>query len=592
MPLFAGGVKTSGLLDALASSTLFEEGEDGDGGAGSDGDGSPGGRAARASAAIQAAVGDKDGTAAKKVKGLGLSQSAPSLDMEQEEELRQFLKIVRPDWSCPKKRGQRAPVCKVLDKLRAIGVTDAWELMQKVTRNTINEELDAAHRRRFSRDTIDSIRAHSSFFRALEHLNEPQFRQTGHFAPVPQMLTKTSLRTKAVAAGREHGFSFSSQASPAARARPASEGGFDRPRTMSTLTGDSSGMSSALPGGAMAGGRLATADVSGASWFTVRTASPRAHTDAGSADAFGDSQQSFFSARNDLDDTSTTCSSLRFGKPRSRKGKRNQPSQFLSQSLGASGSLPELSQTTPPATPSQAQAAAHRARTSLNGGTSSGLDPRPGSSQGRSRSCSPARVVGPGASGSPAVAATEEVLRVAKWSDPSADALLRQGEKMLKEQESLDERRLFDKIIEAQGTNTMRKHVAANIRSRMVEERNRDPEYNLDRQQTDQRGITIKKELNLMANARRDLTVFRKEVQTKLEDEAANVGAAELAGPGGQKFRKSLAHSAPQEHEQVSSFVSAAATRASVSGGAPKGHKYAPRFPDQPKSMPSTCTAD
>lgn len=201
---------------------------------------------------------------------------------------------------------------------------------------------------------------------------------------------------------------------------------------------------------------------------------------------------------------------------------------------------------------------------------------------------------------------------MAKWSDPSSDALLRQGEKMLKEQEALDERRLFDKSIELRahpvasnartGTNTMRKHVAANIKNRMEEERNRDPEYNLDRQQTDQRGITIRKELNLMANARRDLTVFRKEVQAKWEEEAANMVLPEhgAALDRQQKLRRSLAPSMQQGSEQPEqSSPSAGATRASAMAGVseghrskPKGRTYAPRFPKTPEAMPSTCTAD
>jgi len=206
-------------------------------------------------------------------------------------------------------------------------------------------------------------------------------------------------------------------------------------------------------------------------------------------------------------------------------------------------------------------------------------------------------------------------MRVPKWSDPSADALLRNGTNMLKEQDALDEKRLFDKIVEvarhpapAQGTNPrtreppMRKFVTANIRSRMIEERDRDPEYNLDRQQTDQRVITIKKELNLMANARRELTVFRKEEEAKWEKEAANMASPEHTPPGGQKrsdFRRSLAPSAAQgseQPEQLSSFLAAASTtRASTSVSAseglrnPKGWTYAPRFPETPKAMPSPC---
>merc|ERR1719265_1899141 len=110
---------------------------------------------------------------------------------EAEQDLREFLKVVRPDWSAYRSEGYR-DIDRVLAKLKAVGVVDIWELMQRVENNTINEDLFAAGRSCFSEDTLEQFRQQRSFLCALEHLREPYYRQVGRFAPVPQLLAKTS----------------------------------------------------------------------------------------------------------------------------------------------------------------------------------------------------------------------------------------------------------------------------------------------------------------------------------------------------------------------------------------------------------------
>lgn len=114
---------------------------------------------------------------------------------ENENDLKQFLKVVRPDWSHPRKTGHN-DIQRVIKKLKDIGVYDTWELVHRVNLNTINEDLGARGHNRFSKETVESIRQQSAFVRALEHLKEPYFRQVGLFAPVPQIMAGNNLRQK------------------------------------------------------------------------------------------------------------------------------------------------------------------------------------------------------------------------------------------------------------------------------------------------------------------------------------------------------------------------------------------------------------
>lgn len=125
-----------------------------------------------------------------------MSDGQDTATLDGKNDLRQFLKVVKPDWSVARRR-RRAEINKVAEKLCAIGVKDSWDLMSRVTTNRINEDLTAAGYSRFSRETLERIRKHTSFFRALENLTEANFRQTGDFAPVPQLLSKVNLRALA-----------------------------------------------------------------------------------------------------------------------------------------------------------------------------------------------------------------------------------------------------------------------------------------------------------------------------------------------------------------------------------------------------------
>merc|ERR1719162_299342 len=92
------------------------------------------------------------------------------------------------------RRNRSSDINRVVRKLTDIGVKDSSDLMMRVTANRINEDLSNAGYPRFSRETLDRIRKHGTFFRALESLTEAHYRQVGVFAPVAQLLSKNNLK--------------------------------------------------------------------------------------------------------------------------------------------------------------------------------------------------------------------------------------------------------------------------------------------------------------------------------------------------------------------------------------------------------------
>lgn len=111
---------------------------------------------------------------------------------EAENELRHFLKLARPSWSRPRRRGQK-DITLVLRKLRAIGVWTTEQLVRRIQENTINDDLVSAGYGPFSRDAIEGMRSLIPFTRVLESADVPGVRQVGAFAPEPQLLSRRRL---------------------------------------------------------------------------------------------------------------------------------------------------------------------------------------------------------------------------------------------------------------------------------------------------------------------------------------------------------------------------------------------------------------
>jgi hypothetical protein len=130
------------------------------------------------------------------VAGAGEDRQTKRSSLEEESELRHFLKLARPEWSHPRRSG-RTDFVLVIDKLKAIGVGDTATLVDRIDRNVLNEELAANGFLRLSREAVDGIRKQSARIRALEFMDVPHVRQIGPFSPMSQMLSmKRQINTE------------------------------------------------------------------------------------------------------------------------------------------------------------------------------------------------------------------------------------------------------------------------------------------------------------------------------------------------------------------------------------------------------------
>eukprot|EP00439_Symbiodinium_sp_Y106_P002423 s8231_g1.t1 len=110
--------------------------------------------------------------------------ASPLGSLVAENELVHFLKLARPEWSKPRRRG-RSDIVRVLAKLKAAGVNDIDTLIRKELYNKGFMPL--------SRAALDSIRKQKTFMQALESVDVPNIRQVGVFDPVAQMLSRKPL---------------------------------------------------------------------------------------------------------------------------------------------------------------------------------------------------------------------------------------------------------------------------------------------------------------------------------------------------------------------------------------------------------------
>lgn len=117
---------------------------------------------------------------------------------EEENDMRQFLKVCRPKWGNPIPAGGRFnEVSRVMRKLQDIGVTSLHELQERVSKNTINEDLFECGHSRFSKETLADFRREFVFIRSMEQTRPPYVRQLGPLAQEPRLLGHgTSLRRK------------------------------------------------------------------------------------------------------------------------------------------------------------------------------------------------------------------------------------------------------------------------------------------------------------------------------------------------------------------------------------------------------------
>lgn len=417
---------------------------------------------------------------------------AGAMSLEDRNDLKQFLKVIRPDWSCPKKRGGN-DCTRVMQKLQAIGINDTAQLLERVAKNTINEELSSAGCSRFSRDTLQAIRKQGTFFQSLDHLKEPSYRQIGLFAPVPQMLTGRNLRNQVLKSANQNSGALQPVTGQRSNeSERSSRGGAQlRPSTVSGITGSTPESVSATSSSP----RMRPYTVTGMSG----AATPHTVSSVGASSSF------------------TALPRLRGVTP-SRRGSRHGKRQ-----LATSASAPVLL---------GSDCADSEAAPSSSGYHSRRRDSGNSSIWGGSSSVTTAPRERP-----PAAVAFKELdedqlfdrdvdrwnkagLRMTsqqrdpQWSSFSSQ-LLEHGEAMIREQDALDDKRkLYQQIRNEGPCSPMRAHVARKIRSRLREEHLHDAQVALDVQQT---CMSIRKNIEAMMKTRRVLASVNTEAKNVVE---------------------------------------------------------------------------
>jgi hypothetical protein len=185
-------------------------------------------------------------------------------------DLTDFLRLVRPEWRRPSKKGGLSNLERVVAKLRDIGVCDLDELRRRASEKHLNDDLVKNGHLRLSNETLDSIEKLSQFFLRIERgAKLPCVRQIGTLSPVPGLLVKTPAsrpRTAGPEAGiqRRHGRRQPQKRPESAPCRRS----YDRPlklrcsgnEYLAQSTGKGTLLGGALKGSAGPGDRVARRD--------------------------------------------------------------------------------------------------------------------------------------------------------------------------------------------------------------------------------------------------------------------------------------------------------------------------------------------
>lgn len=467
-------------------------------------------------------------TPGAKSKGGPKKAPAPGCSLEAENDLLQFLKVVRPGWSIPR-RGSQSDIQRVMHKLKTIGVSDTDELIRRVTQNTINDDFFATGQSRFGRSTLDDMRKQMPFIKALNNMNKPCCRMTGKFAPVPQLLSKTNLRARlpTVSMGGSTSSGNPGSASGSMR-RTLSDTGFSRgsPSVSRTLDFNTSepGSPSPLSDRPFFRERLRLRDADQGRrrrMVGAMSVPDLSHQNTGStcellsASCLDDvSQPSPSAGRSNGERTAMSPGSARGAKCKSSSPQR-----------------PRVESSALSATPSNRGANIAKSRNNT-------MDQTRGDDAGSNSSPHPSptikfalntEVVSPPAS---PIGEVEALSRsgwnpsmggsmrgsdnIARWAIGGVkNAPLMHSEEMLREQICLDDRERLARLIRP-SISPMRAHIASNIRNRLKEESERDAMEVLNIQQ---RCINIRKNLTGMSNTRRELSAIRGKVQLLVEGE-------------------------------------------------------------------------
>mmetsp|Transcript_9400 Transcript_9400/g.16670 ORF Transcript_9400/g.16670 Transcript_9400/m.16670 type:complete len:490 (-) Transcript_9400:116-1585(-) len=469
-------------------------------------------------------------------------ERSPLGSLEAENELRQFLKIARPDWSKPRRTG-RNDVARVIAKLKAIGITDVESLIQRVETNTINEELFNNNFIPLSREALDSMRKQRAFFQGLDSVDVPNVRQVGAFDPVAQMLSRRRLARAVTSAGR------SSSPSRDRRSEDRSDGfgGLHRNNTapgglrradlerfatstppLSAVLG-SAGSIASMSGTASQVGAVRLRGAKNSSRGRHRRlpamsqpiqalAAPGAEMDGGSLVDEG-SPRSVIS----MSPRPRNASSSKFSVTWSTGSVAGHSVEMEGSDAGGERPVAEKPE----------KGAGRTARSLTAGSLPTVTDFGNSRSLGQSRqtlasitAMTPVRADTP---------TSEELLSLqrenhrilremedpgriaAKWSQRSIKTPLEQGEDMLKEAQALDDRERLVRQVKAKSgpADPFRSHIAQNIKMRLRDEEHQRATEGLA---INQQCMNIRKQLASMVNARKELTGLRVKVEKVWEE--------------------------------------------------------------------------
>jgi len=456
-----------------------------------------------------------------------------SYSLEGQNELLQFLKAIRPEWSFPKKNG-KSNVRSVMDKLKAVGVSTVWELFRAVMRNTINEDLAQAGYSVLSKETLDRIRKRMSFFRQLDVLTETDCRQIGAFAPVPQLLSQKKLAYRSKTAPSPDGRKLDERpqsperrnsiprASSSQSCRANGSGRSFHSRLF-VSNGNSFDVSAEVDGHEMwrprlRGARTCIRSRSVSEIEPLRTATEKSENEM--SQTLDKERWALKSALRppslaktwQAGDNKTTGSSSLESGDKTKNSLLREASQVSISGGEDAHTLRDGSTET---------------RTRLGSGQSNFLFMTPQQQQ-RARSISADHSNGGQQEADTLLvtvvklhqeAAAMQDFRPPSWSvlRRHENALIESGQAMLDEQEALFERSKLHKLMEQEGLcSPMRQHVAENVRSRLKEESEKLAAEGLEMQH---KCTNIRKNLGQMMNARRDLASLRRAIVGRGIDE-------------------------------------------------------------------------
>lgn len=478
------------------------------------------------------------------------------------QDLREFLKIVKPDWSIIPGQHGHSNVERVLQKLQEIGVRSIEELMCRVEDNTINENLFHAKKAIFSQSTLNSFRNKKRFLMVMDQLKERHYRQVGIFAPVPQLLAKTNraavLRKRLQGDGAAKDRAGDGAAKDRAKARhraeqsvPLAWDGPEERADASSSADDGEAKESPLKGRQLRPPPLRRKVPSSLSLLSqeTRERSPRIGFGAEVEATDGWLPPSSTAVAHDANGVMLRPS-LRFvttagagSRPRSqqlRSGHGERPWRSLSQGMARPRSAPGVesqakeegepgcasfahSLTAPASFPSASRSCGALLRPDRRGSQPMRSQPLPGVASEAMADEDLGLLEAHAARMHSAAQEMQRERRHPRWSALQRTTLLAQGEAVLREHQALEDQDNMMKAMRREGDNSAtRRSITENIKQRLLEEAKREsknPSY-IERNMT---CTNIKDQLSYLQHARQELSTIKAQAKSVVEPDCPDI---------------------------------------------------------------------